>query len=72
MQRRRNVNFDKMVHLNSKTKEKQNKKQLNSIKRKRKLLQLVATKKKRKKTMSDMSSIQKWSHLVFQDVLGLR
>lgn len=22
--------------------------------------------------MSDMSSIQKWSHLVFQDVLGLR
>lgn len=27
---------------------------------------------KKRKTMSDMSSIQKWSHLVFQNVLGLR
>lgn len=39
-------------------------------KQNRKSFQPVGGEKKRK-TMSDMSSIQKRSHLVFQDVLGL-
>lgn len=41
-------------------------------KKNRKSFQPVREKKKKRKTMSDMLSIQKWSHLVFQDVLGLR
>lgn len=71
MQRRRNVNFDKMVHLNSKTKRKTKQKTAQLDKKNNKFAP-TGSDKKRKKTMSDMSSIQKWSHLVFQDVLGLR
>lgn len=60
--------------------QKENKKQ--SQKKKRERLDLKKNKKnqevvltrpgEKRKTMSDMLSIQKWSHLVVQDVLGLR
>lgn len=59
-----------MFHLNSKRKTKKKKEQLDKKKKKQEVVPTHQGKKR--KTMSDMLSIQKWSHLVFQDVLGLR
>lgn len=60
-----------MFHLNSKRKTNKQKKNPNDLIKKKQEVVPTRRGEKKRKTMSDMSSIQKSSHLVFQDVLGL-